>query len=334
MARGWAVSALLEIDGLYKDFRLGGKLGRPAQRLRAVDGVDLRVAAGECFGLVGESGCGKSTLARLVVRLLDPTRGAVRFDGRDVLALRGGALRAWRREVQIVFQDPYGSLDPRMSVGAALGEVLAVHRLARGAAARARTATLLEQVGLPPAVAARYPHELSGGQRQRVGIARALAVGPRLLVCDEPLSALDVSVQAQILNLLQDLRTQLGLTLLFISHDLRVVRQLCDRVGVMYLGRLVEVAPAAALFAQPRHPYTRALRAAVPRPVPGEWPRVAARGEPPSATHVPSGCPFHPRCPDALPECATTSLTLRWVEPQRAVACWRDPLWTTAAGPV
>jgi len=324
------VTALLELDGVHKQFAIGRGLGRRPALLRAVDGVDLAVEPGECFGLVGESGCGKSTLARLVVRLLEPTRGRVRFDGRDVSALRGAELRAWRREVQMVFQDPYASLDPRMTAGAAIAEVLHVHRLAAGAAVQARVAALLEAVGLSPAQAGRYPHELSGGQRQRVGIARALAVGPRLLVCDEPLSALDVSVQAQILDLLQDLRVRLGLTLVFISHDLRVVRQLCDRVGVMYLGRLVEVGPAASVFESPRHPYTRALRAAVPRLRPGDRPRVAARGEPPSPTQVPPGCAFHPRCPDAIPDCASTAVPLRRVVAARAVACLRDPDWAAA----
>jgi oligopeptide/dipeptide ABC transporter ATP-binding protein len=326
------VSALLELDDLHKQFRAAGGSRGAVRWVRAVDGVDLVVRQGECFGLVGESGCGKSTLARLVVRLLEPTRGRIRFDGRDVLALRGGALRAWRREVQLVFQDPWGSLDPRMTVGQALAEVLSVHGLARGAAARRRVDELLGLVGLVPEQKARYPHELSGGQRQRVGIARALAVGPRLLVCDEPLSALDVSVQAQILDLLNGLRARLGLTLVFISHDLRVVRQVCDRVAVMYLGRVVESAPAADLFAVPRHPYTRALRAAVPRAVPGEPPRAAARGEPPDPARIPSGCAFHPRCPEAIPDCAVTEVPLRWPTRERAVACLRDPGWAAAAG--
>ena len=290
---------LLVVEGLRKSYRAGQVLlGTTAPRM-AVHGVSFAVTAGETLALVGESGAGKSTIARCVVRLEEPDAGRIVFDGQAIGALRGGALRAFRRRVQIVFQDPHGSLNPRMRVGTAVREPLEVHGLARGADADARVAALFGEVGLDPDYRSRYPHELSGGQRQRVGIARALAVGPDLLVLDEPVSALDVSVQAQVLALLRDLQARRGLTYLFIAHDLAVVRQMADRVAVLYRGRIVEEAPAAAIFADPRHPYTRVLLSAVPTPDPrARPPRVPLRTEPEGAVTSPGGCPFASRCPD------------------------------------
>jgi oligopeptide/dipeptide ABC transporter ATP-binding protein len=317
---------LLEAHDLERHFVVSQGLGRAPLRVHAVAGVSLELRAGETLGLVGESGCGKSTLARLLARLLDPSAGQLRYDGYDALALRGARLREWRREVQIVFQDPLGALNPRLTVGSAVVEVLVAHRIARGGAAHERAVMLFEQVGLAPDQMSRYPHELSGGQRQLVGIARALALAPRLLICDEPVSALDVSVQAQILNLLRDLQAALGLSLLFISHDLRVVRSMCSRVAVLYLGRIVESAPTADLFAAPRHPYTRALLAAVPRAVPHARPVSGASGEPPSPVHVPAGCAFHPRCPERRPECDRARPEPRLAAPHHHVACVLYPV--------
>ena len=294
------MTMLLEARGLKKHF----STGRGSAPVRAVDGIDLAVAAGETLALVGESGSGKSTTGRLLLRLIEPSAGSVRLDGQDILALKPAALRRVRRDVQIVFQDPYGSLNPRMTVGAMLAEPLRLHGLARGAAVATRVGDLLDQVGLRPEHARRFPHEFSGGQRQRIGIARALAVEPRLIICDEPVSALDVSIQAQIVNLLQALQQARGLAYLFIAHDLAVVRHIADRVAVMYLGRIVETAPVAQLFAAPRHPYTRALLSAVPVPDPAARSvRTALTGEPPSPIDVPSGCRFHPRCPYAVERC-------------------------------
>lgn len=292
---------LLEVQDLVKHYPgerglLG--LGRLRPPVRAVDGVSFTIATGRTLGLVGESGSGKSTVGRTILRLQEPTAGRVRFDGADVFALGDGPLRALRRRMQIVFQDPYGSLNPRMTVGRTLREPLEIHRLATPAQMEGRIRGLLDEVGLDPAFAGRYPHELSGGQRQRVGIARALSVEPEFVVCDEPVSALDVSVQAQVLNLLADLREKRRLTYLFIAHDLAVVRHIADDVAVMYLGRLVERAPAAAIYAAPRHPYTRALLSAVPAPDPrAARARIVLTGDVPSPTRPPSGCPFHPRCP-------------------------------------
>src|SRR5262249_51464777 len=265
--------------------------------VHAVTCVDLRLAPGETLGLVGESGCGKSTLGRLLLRLIEPTSGDVTFEGRSLTALGARDLRALRRSMQIIFQDPYGSLHPRMRIDAIVGEGLLIHKVGTRAERRAKVRELLELVGLPPEAASRYPHEFSGGQRQRVGIARALALGPKFVVADEAVSALDVSIQAQILNLLQDLQRRLALTMLFISHDFRVVEHLADRVAIMYLGRIVEQGPRAAVYGNPRHPYTRALLSAVPVPDPtrkGE--RQQLRGEPPSPVSPPPGCAFHPRC--------------------------------------
>ena len=297
---------LLEVRDLVKHFTSARRLfGRGETVVRAVDGVTLQVAAGEAFGLVGESGCGKSTVARTLLRLVEPDAGEIRFDGQDVRSARGHALTALRRRMQIVFQDPYSSLNPRRTIGRTLAEPLQVHGILRGAAARDRAASLLDEVGLPSSALERYPHEFSGGQRQRIGIARTLALEPDLVVADEPVSALDVSVQAQVLLLLRDLQARRGLAFLFVSHDLGVVRWFCARVGIMYLGRIVEDGPVARVFAAPRHPYARMLRDASPVPDPtarGNLQRIA--GEIPSAANPPSGCHFHPRCPRASELCA------------------------------
>jgi len=317
---------LLEIRDLRKSFPVGGGgFGRRA-RLHAVDGVDLDVESGETVGLVGESGCGKSTLARLALRLIEPDAGEIRFEDRDLRALGRRELRSMRRRMQIVFQDPFASLNPRMTVGETIAEGLRVHGLARGADRERRVAKLLETVGLAPAHAARYPHEFSGGQRQRVGIARALALEPRLIVADEPVSSLDVSIQAQILNLLLDLQKRFGLAYLFISHDLRVVRHLSRRVAVMYLGRIVEYGPAESLYARPQHPYTEALLSAVPDPDPTRrHQRIVLSGDVPSPIDPPPGCPFHPRCPKAIARCATERPALREVAPRHVTACHLAP---------
>ena len=296
-----ATAPLLDVRNLVKHYpgdRAWLGLGKPKRVVRAVDGVSFTIAAGQTLGLVGESGSGKSTIARTLLRLTEPTAGAALFEGRDVFALPPGELRALRRRMQIVFQDPYSSLNPRMTVRQTLREPLAIHRLAAGADAERRVAALLDEVGLDEALADSYPHELSGGQRQRVGIARALSVEPTFIVCDEPVSALDVSVQAQVLNLLTDLQRRHRLTYLFIAHDLAVVRHTAEQVAVMYLGKIVERAPAATVYQAPRHPYTRSLLSAVPVPDPNApRRRIVLSGDVPSPANPPPGCPFHPRCP-------------------------------------
>ena len=298
---------LLEVEDLAKHYPVTEGIIR-AKRIgtvRAVDGVSFTVNRGETLALVGESGCGKSTTARLALRLIEPSAGRVRFDGVDITTLDRAALKAFRRRAQIVFQDPYASLNPRYTVAQTLSEPLEVHGIGDASARRARVEELLGLVGLAPFHAARYGHEFSGGQRQRIGIARALAAGPDLVVCDEPVSALDVSIQAQVVNLLRDLQRRLGLAYLFIAHDLAVVKHVADRIAVMYLGRIVEVQEKAALFANPRHPYTRALLAAIPHPDPARRGRIVPLGgDLPSPLNPPSGCRFRTRCPFAQAKCA------------------------------
>jgi len=302
-----AMTALLELDGLVKRFPVRDALGRRAGAVHAVDGVSLRIAQGEVLAIVGESGCGKSTLGRLMLRLIEPDAGTVRFEGQDLGALSPAALRAKRREMQLIFQDPFASLDPRMTVEQAVAEPLRLHRIVPRAQERERVAELLSRVGLRPEHARRWPHEFSGGQRQRIAIARALASRPRLIVGDEPVSALDVSVQAQVVNLLSDLIRDLGLTFVLISHDLGVVRHIADRVAVMYLGRIVEEGPAEAVLTAPRHPYSRALLAAVP----GHGVKAPPiEGDVPSPIAPPPGCRFHTRCPFAIERCRSEAPAL------------------------
>ena len=325
------MTPLLEVESLVKHFPLGRGLvsrltGRPAPVVRAVDGVSFSIAPAETLGLVGESGCGKTTTGRLVLRAIDPTSGRIRFDSEDVTALADGALLPFRRKAQIVFQDPYTSLNPRMTVGRIVGEPIRVHRLAAAGEVPERVTALLEMVGLQREHAGRYPHELSGGQRQRVGIARALAVSPRLVVADEAVSALDVSVRAQILNLLVALRERLGLAFLFVSHDLGVIRFISHRVAVMYLGRLVELAPAAELFQRSLHPYTQALLAAVPTIGDGtasifDEPGRLIEGELPGPTNLPTGCRFASRCPQRMARCREVEPALAPAASQHMVAC-------------
>ena len=322
-AGGPGRAPLLEVEGLVKHYESRGFLQGKHPPVRAVDGVSFTVGRGETLALVGESGCGKTTVGRTLLRLQEPTAGKASFDGTDLFALSGSALRAMRRRLQIVFQDPYSSLDPRMTIGDSVAEGIEIHGLAKGAAVRARVEALLAEVGLDASYVDRYPHEFSGGQRQRIGIARALAVEPSFIVCDEPVSALDVSVQAQVLNLLGDLQKSRGLSYLFIAHDLAVVRQLAHRVAVMYLGRIVEIGPTDDVLSRPRHPYTQALLSAVPEPDPTRArTRLVLAGEPPSPSSPPSGCAFHPRCfhPKKDARCSAERPELRPFE-RAQVAC-------------
>jgi peptide/nickel transport system ATP-binding protein/oligopeptide transport system ATP-binding protein len=319
-SRGGGVSTLLEVDDLATHYAGRGGI------VRAVDGVSFSLAAGEVLGIVGESGCGKSTLGRTILRLLGPTAGTIRFQGEDITRLDRQAMGRHRRDMQVVFQDPFGSLNPRHRVGEIVGEPLAVHRIGDRAARAVRVAELLAMVGLPPDAQRRYPHEFSGGQRQRIAIARALALEPRLLIADEPVSALDMSIQSQIINLLAGLRARLGLAMLFISHDLSVIRHVSDRIAVMYLGRIVEIGPAAEIFARPAHPYTQALLSAVPHTDPSRRrARILLSGEMPDPANPPTGCAFHTRCRHAEPRCATArpDLSARRVDDlaARDVAC-------------
>ena len=316
-------AALLDVDGISRTFGAGRRWLRPVSPVRAVDNVSFTVAAGETLALVGESGCGKTTTARLVTRLLDPTAGKIRFDGVDLATLGPAALRRARRQFQIIFQDPFASLSPRERIVDVIGEPLQAHGVSAGRAAmRERVAFLLDRVGLDAGHMDRYPHEFSGGQRQRIGIARGLALQPKLIVADEPVSALDVSVQSQVINLLQDLQDEFGIAYLIVAHDLAVVRHIAHRIAVMYLGRIVELADAESLFAQPHHPYTQALMSAAPVPNPRRRPnRIVLQGDVPSPARLPTGCRFHPRCPIVQPICRERDPALETKRPGQAAAC-------------
>ncbi len=320
---------ILEVRNLVKHFPVGGGglFGRTVGLIRAVDGVSFSIQRGETLGLVGESGCGKTTTGRCILQLERPTAGEIIFEGRDLTKLSPAELRLVRRRIQVIFQDPYSSLNPRMTVGQIIAEPLVVHGLVPDRSARqARVHDLLSRVGILPSLADRYPHELSGGQRQRVGVARALAMEPSLIICDEPVSALDVSIQAQIINLLEELQAEFHLTYLFVAHDLSVVRHISDRVAVMYLGKIVEIADRRALYEEPLHPYTKALLSAVPIPDPvveATREHVVLKGEVPSPLNPPSGCVFHPRCPIAIEECRGVVPELREIRPGHRAACIR-----------
>jgi oligopeptide/dipeptide ABC transporter ATP-binding protein len=318
-----AATPILQVRDLKKYFPIKrGIFSRTVGHVRAIDGISFDVHAGEVLGLVGESGCGKTTAGRCILQLIEPTSGSVKFEGQELVGLPRRRLRPLRRRMQIVFQDPYSSLNPRLTIGSILKEALTTHGLASGRAATDRVAELLELVGLSPTHATRYPHEFSGGQRQRIGIARALAVDPRLIVADEPVSALDVSIQAQVVNLLRDLQRRMHLTYIFVAHDLSVVKHISDRVAVMYLGTIVELASSAALYAQPRHPYTVSLLSAIPIPDPDRRRnRIILKGDVPSPANPPSGCRFHPRCFMAQPVCSQEVPLLREMAPGHWSAC-------------
>ncbi len=318
-----STSPMLEVSDLRKHFPVRkGLFGRVTGQVHAVDGLSFTIAAGETLGLVGESGCGKTTVGRTVLRLLEPTTGTIRLDGDDITALGNRELRPYRRRMQIIFQDPFSSLDPRMSAADIVGELLGVHEVAKGPERRERVAALFERVGLRADQLNNYPHEFSGGQRQRLSIARALSLNPELIVCDEPVSALDVSIQAQVINLLMDLQAEFGLSYLFIAHDLAVVEHLSDRVAVMYLGRIVEFADKRTLFENPQHPYTESLLAAVPVPDPSRARRKRhLQGDVPSPVNRPSGCHFHTRCPYATAQCRAEEPFLKPIAEGHEVAC-------------
>ena len=317
---------LVDVKNLKTHFPIrAGVLNKTIGQVKAVDGVSFSIEAGKTLGLVGESGCGKTTVGRTMIRLIPPTEGSFTFDGEDVFSASSSRMKAIRRDVQMMFQDPYGSLNPRMTVENIVGEALGVHRVSSGKQRRDHVVDLLDKVGLSGAHLNRYPHEFSGGQRQRIGIARALALDPKLIICDEPVSALDVSIQSQIVNLLQDLQEQLNLTYLFIAHDLAVVEHISDRVAVMYLGRIVEYAERQLLYANPLHPYTQALLSAIPEPNPSRRKhRIVLGGEVPSPSNPPSGCPFHPRCPLAEDRCKTEVQELVSKDGNdHLAACWK-----------
>jgi oligopeptide transport system ATP-binding protein len=323
------MSSLLRVENLVKSFPIqGGFLGREVASVKAVQGVSFEIKKGETLGLVGESGCGKSTLGRCLIRLIDPTSGKIFFKDKDITNVTGSELRSLRRELQIIFQDPFSSLNPRMTIGAVIEEPLIIHNLFSSPKDRLdRVYQLLETVGLRKEHFNRYPHEFSGGQRQRIGIARALAVEPELIVCDEPVSALDVSIQAQVINLMKDLQHKLGLTYIFIAHDLKVVEHVSDRVAVMYLGKIVEMAEAKEMYLDPQHPYTKALLSAIPVPDPKKKneQRIILKGDVPSPVSPPSGCNFHPRCPIAIDECKKIVPPLEDKRPMHPAACIRVP---------
>jgi peptide/nickel transport system ATP-binding protein/oligopeptide transport system ATP-binding protein len=332
-----AGDTLIELRDVTKHFpiRQGILFAKQVGAVKAVDGVSLQIARGETLGIVGETGCGKSTTARLIVRLLELTSGQILFDGRDTKTLKGDELKALRREMQMIFQDPYSSLNPRKTVGSIIAEPFAIHKLLTGSGERKkRVQDLMDRVGLNPEHYNRYPHEFSGGQRQRIGVARAIALSPKVLIADEPVSALDVSIQAQVLNLLRDLQREMGLTLVFIAHDLSVVHHMCDRVAVMYLGRIVELALNEDLYHYPRHPYTGALLSAVPVPSPSETRRERhlLTGDVPSPANPPSGCRFHTRCPKAQAKCATDDPPLKAQGASTLAACHYPLTHAEAAG--